>query len=157
MSFFYDSIFGTVLNRFVVQSIAGFPLTVYGKGNQKRGYLNIIDTLKCIRIAIENPPKKGELKIFNQFTEVFTVNELAERVLEAAKNFGFKNLKIRKINNPRVEMEDHYYNPINESFKSLGLKANKLSTSFLENLIEDLLTYKSKINISEILPNIKWK
>ncbi len=156
-SFFYDSIFGTVLNRFVVQSIAGFPLTVYGKGNQKRGYLNIIDTLKCIRIAIENPPKKGELKIFNQFTEVFTVNELAERVLEAAKNFGFKNLKIRKINNPRVEMEDHYYNPINESFKSLGLKANKLSTSFLENLIEDLLTYKSKINISEILPNIKWK
>lgn len=156
-SFFYDSVFGTVLNRFVVQSIAGFPLTVYGKGNQRRGYLNILDTLECIKIAIENPPKVGELKIFNQFTEVFTVNELAEKVLKSAKNIGLKNTKIKKIINPRVEMEDHYYNPVCESFKSLGLKANKLSNGYLEKLIEELLIFKSNIKNSEILPNIKWK
>ena len=156
-SFFYDGIFGTVLNRFVVQAIAGFPLTVYGKGNQRRGYLNILDTLECIKIAIESPPKVGELKIFNQFTEVFTVNELAEKVLKSAKNIGLKNLKIKKIINPRVEMEDHYYNPVCENFKNLGLKANRLSDNYLENLIEELLIYKSKINHSEILPNIKWK
>lgn len=156
-SFFYDSIFGTVLNRFLVQSIAGIPLTVYGKGNQKRGYLNILDTLECIKIAIDNPPKKGELKIFNQFTEVFSVNELAEKVIKSARNCGLKNLKIKKILNPRVEMEEHYYNPVNESFKSLGLKANILSESFLDSLIKELIEYKSKIQKSEILPNIKWK
>ena len=82
-NFHYDDIFGTVVNRFLVQGVAGIPLTVYGGGGQTRGYLNLNDTLQCIELAADNPPQPGELRIMNQFTETFSVNELAERVVEA--------------------------------------------------------------------------
>ena len=155
-SFHYDSIFGTVINRFISQVACNLDMSVYGKGTQKRAYLNLIDTINCVEIATRNPPKNGEFRVFNQFTEFSSLNEMAQKIKLFAEKNRIKS-GIKHVINPRIEDEDHYYNPINESFKSLGLKANKLSTSFLENLIEDLLTYKSKINISEILPNIKWK
>src|SRR5207244_809809 len=108
--FHYDDIFGTVVNRFLVQAVAGVPLTVYGKGGQVRGYLNLRDTLQCVALAAANPPGKGELRILNQFTETFSVNQLAERVQRVANGMGLA-CQIRPIDNPRKELEDHYYNP----------------------------------------------
>ncbi len=105
--FNYDELFGTVLNRFVVQAVADYPLTVYGKGEQTRGYLNIKDTLNCVRLSLENPAKQGELRIFNQFTETFSVNELAERVQRVGKGLGLQ-VEIKPVENPRKEAEDHY-------------------------------------------------
>ncbi|MCP4370836.1 MAG: NAD-dependent epimerase/dehydratase family protein, partial [Deltaproteobacteria bacterium] len=106
--FSYDELFGTVLNRFVVQAVVGYPLTVYGKGGQTRGYLNIKDTLNCVKLALDNSADKGELRIFNQLTETFSVNELAERILNAGQKIGL-DVKIKSIENPRKEMEEHYY------------------------------------------------
>lgn len=154
--FYYDSIFGTIINRFVVQAINGLPLTVYGKGNQKRGYINIKDTLKCIHIAISNPPSNGQMKILNQFTEVFSVNELAKMVIEAAKKCGLKDVVIKKIKNPRIELEDHYYNPVHNEFKKLGLNSEKLKIETLVKLIKYLSKFKNNIDRNQILPNVNW-
>ncbi len=117
-SFHYDHIFGTAINRFCAQAAAGIPLTIYGKGNQKRAFLNIFDTLQCVRIAIENPPNKGEYRVFNQFTEVFSIMELAQLVKESGEKLGL-DVKIANIENPRFEKENHHYNPKNESFLKL--------------------------------------
>ncbi|MDC3091780.1 NAD-dependent epimerase/dehydratase family protein [Rickettsiales bacterium] len=154
--FYYDSVFGTIINRFVVQALNGVPLTVYGKGNQKRGYINIKDTLKCIHIAISNPPNNGQMKILNQFTEVFSVNELAKMVTEAGKICGLKDITIKKIKNPRIELEEHYYNPVHNEFKKLGLNSEKLKIETLVKLIKYLSKFKNNIDKNQILPNINW-
>src|SRR5215472_3216370 len=118
-NFHYDDIFGTVVNRFLVQAVAGIPLTVYGKGGQTRGYLNLKDTLQCVRLAAETPPASGELRIFNQFTEQFTVNELAERVKKVGEILKFP-VEIGAIPNPRKEREEHYYNAAHSGLLELG-------------------------------------
>ena len=99
-NFSYDDIFGTVVNRFLVQAVAGVPLTVYGKGGQTRGYLNIIDTINCVGLAAMNPVELGELRILNQFTEQITVNKIAEKVYRVGNGLGL-NVQINHINNPR--------------------------------------------------------
>jgi len=153
--FNYDEIFGTVLNRFVVQAVVGYPLTVYGKGNQTRGYLNIKDTLTCIRLSLENPAKIGELRIFNQFTETFSVNELSKKVQSVGNNLGL-NVNIQHIENPRKEAEEHYYNPKHTGLSELGLRANFLTDEVLEQMITFVLKHKSKITIDQIHRKIKW-
>ena len=153
--FSYDEIFGTVLNRFIVQAVAGYPLTVYGKGGQTRGYLNIKDTLQCVSLAIENPPKEGELNIYNQFTETFSVNELALKVKNEASKFGLE-ISIKNINNPRKEMEEHYYNPAHTGLLELGLKPNYLTDSVLNKMIEHVLKYKDSIDKKMIFRGVKW-
>jgi UDP-sulfoquinovose synthase len=156
LSFFnYDEIFGTVLNRFVVQAVAGYPLTVYGKGGQTRGYINIKDTLNCIRLALETPANKGELRIFNQFTETFSVNELAERVKHAGNELGL-NVKIQHTENPRKEAEDHYYNPKHTGLLDLGLKPHYLNDKTLEQMMQFVMRYKDKIAQDQICRNVKW-
>src|SRR4029453_18216145 len=107
-SFHYDHVFGTVLNRFLVQACLGMPLTVYGKGGQTRGFLNIRDTLQCVELAIRNPAGRGEFRVFNQFTEQFSVMQLAEKVVAAGKRAGLK-VTLQHLLNPRVELEQHYY------------------------------------------------
>lgn len=153
--FNYDEIFGTVLNRFVVQAVAGYPLTVYGKGNQTRGYLNIKDTLNCIHLSLENPAKIGELRIFNQFTETFSVNDLSKMVQRVGNNLGLK-VNIQHIENPRIEAEEHYYNPKHTGLSELGLKPNYLTDEVLEQMIEFVLKHKSKIAVDQIYRKIKW-
>jgi UDP-sulfoquinovose synthase len=153
--FNYDELFGTVLNRFVVQAVAGHPLTVYGKGGQTRGYLNIKDTLSCVRLSIENPAKAGELRIFNQFTETFSVNELAERVQQVSKEYGL-NVEIRSVANPRKEAEEHYYNPAHTALLELGLKPNYLTDEVLAHMMEFVLKYKEDIQPHQIFRNVKW-
>ena len=153
--FNYDDIFGTVLNRFMVQAVAGIPLTVYGEGGQTRGYLNLNDTLQCISLAMKNKPKTGELRILNQFTETFTVNELAHMVMKSGEEMGIR-VKIKNIQNPRKELENHYYNPLHSGFEQLGLTPMLLTTEVLIEHIILIQKYKNKINKEQIIPRVNW-
>ncbi len=151
----YDELFGTVLNRFIVQAAAGHPMTVYGKGGQTRGYLNIVDTLNCVRLALENPAQKGKLRIFNQFTETFSVNQLADRVQKVARSFGLK-AEISQIENPRKESEEHYYNPKHTGLLELGLEPHYLTDDAIAEMIEFALKHKAKIRPEQIFRKVKW-
>jgi UDP-sulfoquinovose synthase len=154
-NFHYDEIFGTVLNRFVVQAVAGHPLTVYGKGGQTRGYLNIKDTLQCVHLAATQPPKPRELRIFNQISESFSVNELAERVKIAGKKFGY-DVNITHLENPRKEKEEHYYNPQYTGLLKLGLKPHYLTAEVIEGMLRVVEKYKENINKDAIFRGVKW-
>ena len=155
-NFHYDDIFGTVVNRFLVQAIAGVPLTVYGDGGQTRGYLNLLDTLQCVRLAAENAADQGELKIYNQLTETFTVRQLAKLVQNAANKMGL-DVEIQSIKNPRKEMEEHYYNPVHSGLTDLGLKPHFMTEEVLSNMISILLTHKDRIEHDKIMPRVRWK
>jgi UDP-sulfoquinovose synthase len=154
--FNYDEIFGTVLNRFVVQAVAGYPLTVYGQGGQTRGFLNIIDTLNCVRLSLEKPAVRGELRIFNQFTETFSVNDLAVKVMEAGRKIGL-NVDIQHVDNPRLEAEAHYYNPCHTGLLELGLSPHYLSEDVLIEMMEYVNQYKDQIKRDQIYRTVKWR
>jgi len=151
----YDEIFGTVLNRFLVQAVAGYPLTVYGKGGQTRGYLNIKDTMQCVRLSLENPPQKGELRIYNQFVELFSVNELAEKVQRVGNQLGLK-VQIRPVENPRKEAEEHYYNPIHQGLLELGLQPHYLTDEVLVEMLETVGRFKANIQEHKIIRKVRW-
>ena len=155
-SFHYDEIFGTVLNRFVVQAVNKIPLTIYGTGGQTRGYLNIKDTLNCVELAILNPAKKGELRIYNQFTEYFSVNEIAKKVQRVGNKFGL-DVKIKKIKNPRIEKDKHYYKPKHTKLLKLGLKPTYLTDEVLIEIFKEVMKNKKNTNKNKIFPHIKWK
>jgi UDP-sulfoquinovose synthase len=154
-NFHYDDIFGTVVNRFVTQAVIGSPLTVFGKGGQTRGYLNLKDTLQCVELATLNKPKKGELRILNQFTETFTVNQLAERVQQAGKDLGL-SVSIKSIQNPRKEKEEHYYNPAHSGLLDLGLKPTFMTDEVLKGLMSKIMQYKQNIDPYKIQPRSGW-
>ncbi len=154
--FDYDEMFGTALNRFVVQAVVGHPLTVYGKGNQTRGYLNITDTMQCVELATMNPPDAGEMRIFNQFTELFSVMELAEAVQEAGRHLGYE-VQLHHLDNPRVEAEDHYYNPTLTKLLELGLQPRMLSETLVESMIQRVEQYKDRIDVTTIPPVTTWR
>jgi UDP-sulfoquinovose synthase len=151
----YDEIFGTILNRFVVQAVAGYPLTVYGAGGQTRGFLNIKDTLACIALAISTPAAPGELRIFNQFTETFSVNQLAERVAGVGRQLGI-DVQIRSVANPRKEAEDHRYVAAHTGLLDLGLQPHLLTDETLASIMGLVLRYKDRIRTDQFLRNIKW-
>jgi len=153
--FNYDEIFGTVLNRFIVQAVTGYPLTVYGKGGQTRGYLNIKDTLQCVRRTVENPADPGRLMIYNQIMETFSVNDLAERVLQTGNKLGYA-VEIKRIENPRREAEEHYYNPKYQGLLELGVKPHYLTDEFLESMFRVVEFYKDNIRKDVIFKGIKW-
>jgi UDP-sulfoquinovose synthase len=154
-NFHYDEIFGTVLNRFIVQASIGYPLTVYGKGGQIRGYLNIKDTLQCVYLAATQPAKPGELRIFNQMSESFSVNELAKRVKIVGKKLGY-DVKITHLENPRKEKEEHYYNPTYTGLLKLGLKPHYLTDEVIEGMFRIAETYKHHINKDAIFRGVRW-
>ena len=153
--FNYDEIFGTILNRFIVQALVDYPLTVYGKGGQTRGYLNIKDTLNCIRLSLENPADPGELRIFNQLTETFSVNDLADRVKRVGDGLGM-NVNIEPVENPRRETEDHYYNPKHTGLLELGLEPNLLTDEVLAEMMEIIVRHKQAIDIHKIFRKVSW-
>jgi UDP-sulfoquinovose synthase len=156
-SFHYDAIFGTIINRFISQIAVKQPMSVYGKGNQKRAFLNIQDTIKCVKIATENPPKKGEFRVFNQFTEFCTLNEMAENIKKYGENKNL-NPQIAHVLNPRIEEENHYYNPKNTSLISLGLNPIKFNEEEIDKIFKVVQKYKDKINLETLNPvnSIKW-
>jgi len=152
----YDGVFGTALNRFCIQAAVGHPLTVYGKGNQTRAFLDIRDTVRCVEIAVSNPANPGEFRVFNQFTEMFSVNDLAQQVQKAGSTLGVK-VEVKNLENPRVEAEDHYFNAKNTSLLDLGLQPHYLSDSLLDSLLNFATKYKGRVDQSQILPKVKWR
>jgi len=154
-SFHYDEVFGTALNRFCVQAAIGHPLTVYGEGGQTRGYLNIRDTIQCVGLAVANPADPGELRVYNQFTELFTVLELAERVRDAGAHLGL-GVAIDHVANPRKEAERHYYNAKNTKLLGLGLQPRYLSDELIDTMLRAIERQREHVNRDVILQGVKW-
>jgi UDP-sulfoquinovose synthase len=154
--FDYDELFGTALNRFAVQAVIGHPLTVYGKGGQTRGFLNIVDTLQCVSLTAENPPAEGEYRVFNQFTEVFNVADLAEKVRHAGGELGIE-VQVDHVTNPRLELEEHYYNPTHTKLLELGLQPTLLSETLIESMLEVIRRYRDRVLPDQIDPVTQWR
>jgi UDP-sulfoquinovose synthase len=152
----YDGVFGTALNRFCIQAAIKHPLTVYGKGGQTRGFLDIRDTVRCVEIAIANPAQPGEFRVFNQFTEQFSVAELAMMVKKAGTAMGI-NVEINHLDNPRVEKEEHYYKAQNTKLLDLGLQPHYLSDSLLDSLLNFAIKYQNRVDNNQILPKVSWR
>jgi len=155
--FDFDEVWGTALNRFCAQAIIGHELTPYGKGGQTRGYLALRDSMQCLTIAIENPPDEGEYRVFNQFDECYSVNELAEHVVKVSKEYDL-DAKIWNIENPRLELEDHYYNPDRKRLPDLGFKPTNTLEDELRITIPKLMEYSDRIEAKRqcIMPKVKW-
>jgi UDP-sulfoquinovose synthase len=152
----YDEVFGTVLNRFCVQAAIDEPLTVYGKGGQTRGFLDIRDTVRCVELACLNPAARGECRVYNQFTEQFSVLEIAMKVREAGKHLGLK-VEIDHIPDPRVEAENHYYNAKHTKLLELGLQPHYLSDSLLDSLMNIAVKYRDRVDPTIMLPQVNWR
>ena len=154
--FDYDEVFGTALNRFCLQAVIGQPLTPYGKGGQTRGYLNIVDTLQCVELAVLHPADAGEFRVFNQFTEQFSVVELAELVRHAGLEAGL-DVRIEHVDNPRVELEEHYYNAKHTKLLELGLQPHLLSETLIGSMFDVISRYKDRVIADHILPATMWR
>ena len=153
--FGYDELFGTIVNRFITQAVIDYPLTVYGGGEQTRGYLNIKDALQCIHVAEQNQAKPGELNIYNQIMETFTVNQLAELTQQVGQELGY-DVKINSIQNPRIEKEEHYYNPSYQGLMELGVKPHYLTKDSMKEIFKIVSQYKSKIRKDVVFTGVKW-
>jgi UDP-sulfoquinovose synthase len=154
-SFHYDEVFGTALNRFCVQAVIGHPLTVYGKGGQTRGYLNIRDTVDCVGLAAANPADPGELRVYNQFTEQFSVLELAQRVQAAGRQLGW-DVAIEHTANPRKELEEHYYNAQHTKLLELGLQPHLLGDELIDTMLHEIRAHRDQIDPATLVQNIRW-
>jgi UDP-sulfoquinovose synthase len=151
--FDYDGVFGTVLNRMVIQAVLGHPLTVYGNGTQTRGLINIVDTAECIRLACENPADRGQFRVFNQMTEQMSVLQIAETI---AKEFPGEAV-VQHVENPRVELENHYYNAKHTALEDLGLKPTLLSMTLIDHLFEVVERHKDRVDLPAIMPTVHWR
>ena len=153
----FDQCFGTVINRFSCQAAIGEPLTPFGKGQQRRGFLPLRDSMQCLTLALENPPKAGEYRVFNQFEETYNVTELAKKVQQIGGKLGL-DVVIRNIENPRKEMEEHYYNPDHQNLLDLGYKPTRDMNKELEVMMADLIKYKERILAKKdaLTPDIRW-
>lgn len=153
----FDQCFGTAINRFACQAVIGHPLTVYGVGHQKRGFLPMRDSMQCLTIAIENPPKAGEYRVFNQFEECYTVDELAEKVREAGRAVSL-DVEIEHFDNPRTEKEEHYYNPDRQHLIDLGYKPTHDVVAEVKIMLQDLLPQRDRIMAKReiVVPDIRW-
>lgn len=155
--FDYDGVFGTALNRFLSQAAVGFPLSVYGKGGQTRGYINIEDTVKCIQLACEKPAEPGEFRVVNQLTEWFSVGELAERVKRVGDEKGL-DVEVRNVDNPRIELEEeHYFNVVHSKLEEMGLEPKLLDDEVLAEIIDLAIQYKDNIREELIMTSPTWK
>lgn len=154
--FDYDAVYGTALNRFLIQAAVGHPLTVYGDGSQTRAYLNIEDTVRCIELACANPAQPGEFRVFNQFTESFSVEELAVKVVAAASTLGI-DAHINHVENPRVEKYNHYYNAVNTRLIDLGLEPHLLTEGVLAEILEVARAHAGRVRNELILPSVTWR
>ncbi|HEX6445794.1 MAG TPA: NAD-dependent epimerase/dehydratase family protein [Streptosporangiales bacterium] len=151
--FDYDSVFGTVLNRFAIQAVLGRPLSVYGNGTQTRGLIEIRDTVECIRLACENPAERGEFRVFNQMTESFSLGEIAKTI----QNTAPRPVEIEYVDNPRVELENHYYNVTHTALTDLGLKPHLLSDTLLTSLYEVIERHKDRVDVRALEPSVNWR
>jgi UDP-sulfoquinovose synthase len=155
--FDFDECFGTAINRFCAQAVAGIPITPYGKGEQKRGFLPLVDSMQCLQIAIDNPPEHGDYRVWNQFEEVYTINDLASTVCTIASSMGLETC-VQRIPNPRKELEDHYYTADTSTLTSMGYKPTNDLEGQISGMLEDLVPHKQRIldHVECITPKIKW-
>ena len=153
--FNYDEIFGTIINRFITQAVIGHPLTIYGKGGQTRGYLNIKDTLQCVHKSFLSPPKSGELNIFNQISETFSVNQLANKISHIGNKRNHK-VEIKNLKNPRKELEEHYYNPVFQGLIDIGVTPSYLTDNIIEEIFQVVEKYAENIRKEVVFKGIKW-
>ena len=151
-----DGVFGTALNRFVVEAAVGHDLTVYGRGGQTRGFIQIADTVRCVQLALEHPAGAGEFRVFNQFTEQFSVEDLARRVSAVAGRLGLQ-ARVAHVENPRVEREEHYYNAAHTALVALGLEPHLLSEGLIEDLLHLALRFADRILPGTLLPTVRWR
>jgi UDP-sulfoquinovose synthase len=154
--FDYDEQFGTALNRFCLQAVIGHPLTVYGSGGQTRGFLNLRDTLACVELALLHPADAGEMRVYNQFTESFSIRDLAVEVQRAGKELGL-DVEIGEIENPRSEAQEHYYNPTHTKLLDLGLQPTLLSEDLVTGTLRSLMTYQDRTVHDAIAPRTTWR
>jgi UDP-sulfoquinovose synthase len=155
--FDFDQAFGTAINRFCAQAVIGLPITPYGKGTQKRGFLPLKDSIQCFTLAIENPPEEGEYRVFNQFEETYHITELADKVKFVAKKLGL-DPEIRHLENPRVEKEEHYFNPDHQKLLDLGYQPTRDMNGEIKVVLQELMNYSSRIEARKeaLLPDISW-
>jgi UDP-sulfoquinovose synthase len=151
--FDYDAVFGTVLNRFVIQAVLGKPLTIYGSGTQTRGFIEIRDTVRCIELACENPAERGEFRVFNQITEFKSLQQVAETIVAASPDA----VRVEHVENPRVESEHHHYNVVHTGLVGLGLEPHLLSDTLIESLFEITKRYAHRVRPEAMLPTIQWR
>jgi len=151
-----DGVFGTALNRFIAEAATGHELTVYGRGGQTRGFIQIADTVRCIQLALEHPAKAGEFRVFNQFTEQFSVLDLAQRVAAAAARLGLQ-ARLSHVENPRIEREEHYYNAAHTALVALGLVPHLLDDPLLEDLLRLAVRFSDRVVPGTLLPNVRWR
>jgi UDP-sulfoquinovose synthase len=149
----YDAVFGTVLNRFVIQSVLGKPLTVYGGGTQTRGIIEIRDTVRCLQLACENPADRGEFRVFNQMTESLSIQQIAETIANVSPDA----VQIDHLDNPRVELENHHYNVVHSGLVELGLEPHLLSDTLIESLFGITKRYAHRVRAEAMLPTIQWR
>jgi UDP-sulfoquinovose synthase len=154
--FDYDHVWGTVLNRYCVEAALGHPLTVYGKGGQTRGFLDIRDTLRCVELAMNQPASEGEFRVLNQFTEQFTVGELAQRVAQAAEHLGW-DVMIENVPNPRIELEEHYYNAKHTKLIELGLEPHFLNDTLIDHLLDTVRAHSDRVSRELLYPSHSWR
>ncbi len=154
--FDYDQIYGTALNRFCIQAALGYPLSIYGAGQQTRGYINLRDTLQCIELTIDSPPQAGEYRVFNQFTEQFSLLDLAAMVVEQSNHFGLE-AQIEHLPNPRLEAEQHYYNAVHTRLVELGLQPHFLNEGVLASMITCAVQNREQVHKNLILPTVNWR
>lgn len=153
----FDQCFGTAINRFCCQAVIGHPLTLFGVGSQKRGFLPLQDSVTCMRLAVENPPQRGEYRVFNQFENAYSISELAHMVQAVAAEIGLK-VEIRHYENPREEQEEHYYNPDRQHLLDLGYQPTRDIKSVMKQMMMDLLDNRDRIqaNAEVLIPDIRW-
>jgi len=156
--FDFDETWGTALNRFITQSVLGLPITPYGKGEQRRGFIALEDSMQSLRLAVENPAKSGEYRVFNQFDAAYSVNELAETTARVAREFGL-HPTIEHPPDPRVEAEQHYYNPIHEHLPALGYKRARQLEDVVREIFHDLLHFRRRLEAKRhvVQATVQWR
>jgi UDP-sulfoquinovose synthase len=153
--FDYDEAFGTAINRFCAQAIINYPITIYGIGNQTRGFLTLQDSLQCLTLAINNPPDFGEYRTLNQFENIYSINSLADMVATSAAHLGLSP-HVNFIPNPRKEAEDHYYSPTHQKLFDLGYRPTTDIKTEITKLIRQLLPYRDRVKEKVIYPTVSW-
>jgi UDP-sulfoquinovose synthase len=155
--FDFDQCFGTAINRYCAQAVLGAPLTPYGKGHQKRGFIPLRDSMQCITLAAENPAAEGEYRVFNQFENVYDLSELAEKVRKVGEGLGL-GVEVRHVENPRIEQEEHYYNPDRQNLPDLGYEPTGDIEGEIGLILEDLMKYEQRIKARAhaLMPDIRW-
>jgi UDP-sulfoquinovose synthase len=153
----FDQAFGTSVNRFCCQAVINHPLTPYGNGYQRRGFIPLRDSMQCLTIALENPPESAEYRVFNQFQEVYNVIELAQKVQKVAGELG-ADVPIQNVENPRLETENHYYKPEHQALFDLGYQPTHDVETELRSMLRDLMKYHNRIEAKKevLIPDVRW-